>query len=59
MSLPEVKCLIQLQHPNIVKLKEVVRSNESRELFLVFELLATDLHDLIKKKRKRGEHFME
>ena len=29
MSLPEVKCLIQLQHLNIVKLREVLRSNQT------------------------------
>jgi hypothetical protein len=52
MSMPEVKCLIQLQHDNIVKLKEVIRSNQSKELYLVFELLKTDLHDLIKARRK-------
>lgn len=52
MSMAEVKCLIQLQHLNIVKLKEVIRSNFTNELFLIFELLQTDMHDLIKHKRK-------
>jgi serine/threonine protein kinase len=27
MALPEIKCLIQLKHLNIVKLKEVIRSS--------------------------------
>jgi protein kinase len=59
MSLPEVKCLIQLQHLNIVKLKEVIRSNVTEELFLLFELLQTDLHDLVKKRRKSEQGFSE
>ena len=59
MSLPEVKCLIQLQHLNIVKLKEVIRSNRTEELYLLFELLQTDLHDLIKKRRKAEMPFSE
>lgn len=29
------------------------------ELYLVFELLETDLHALIKNKRKRNEQFTE
>lgn len=58
MSLAEVKCLIQLQHLNIVKLKEVIRSDNS-ELYLIFELLQTDMHDFIKKKRKSRDYFDE
>ena len=48
MAMPEVKCLIQLQHINVVKLKEVIRTSKTKELYLVFELLTTDLHELIK-----------
>lgn len=59
MSMPEVKCLVQLQHPNIVKLKEVLRSSHSKELYLVFDLLSTDLHELIKKRRKSENAFKE
>ena len=37
MSLREVKSLRKLNHPCIVKLKEVIREND--ELFFVFEFL--------------------
>ncbi|CDW76604.1 serine threonine-protein kinase mak [Stylonychia lemnae] len=59
MSMNEVKCLIQLQHLNIVKLKEVIRSSYTNELYLIFELLQSDLHELIKKKRKSSDRFTE
>ena len=37
MSLREVKSLRKLNHPSVVKLKEVIREND--ELFFVFEYL--------------------
>lgn len=48
MSLREIKSLRKLTHPNIVKLKEVIRSND--ELHLIFEYLDQNLYDLIKDK---------
>ena len=59
MSMPEIKCLLQLQHLNIVKLREVFWSPKEKELFLVFELLQSDMHDLIKARRKAGNGFSE
>ena len=41
MSLREVKSLRKLNHPCVVKLKEVIREND--ELFFVFEYLVTPL----------------
>ncbi|CAF0883775.1 unnamed protein product [Didymodactylos carnosus] len=38
----EVNVLRELKHPNIVELLEIVRNNE--EIYLVFELMSTDLH---------------
>lgn len=46
MALDEVKSLIQLSHPNIVKLKEVIRHEQM--LNMVFELLEMDLYKLMK-----------
>ncbi|KAL1161547.1 hypothetical protein V6Z11_A07G142100 [Gossypium hirsutum] len=43
MNLREVKALRKLNHPNIVKLKEVVR--ESNELFFIFEYMVRALCD--------------
>ncbi|CAA6659875.1 unnamed protein product [Spirodela intermedia] len=37
MNLREVKCLRKLNHPNIIKLKEIVRENH--ELFFIFEYM--------------------
>lgn len=51
MSNPEVKALIQLQHPNIVKLKEVIRHENI--LYMMFEILDMDLYKLIKKKKEQ------
>ena len=37
MSLREVKSLRKLNHPNVVKLKEVIREND--ELYFIFEFM--------------------
>jgi len=39
-----------LNHPNVVKLKEVIREND--ELFFVFEFLTQNLYQLTKSKQK-------
>ncbi len=57
MDDPEVKALIKLVHPNIVKLKEVIR--QSNTMFIIFELLNEDLSHLIKERRSRKQNFKE
>jgi len=42
MSLREIKSLRKLTHPNLVKLKEVVRAND--ELFFIFEFLDCNVY---------------
>lgn len=54
MQLREVKSLKKLNHPNIVKLKEVIREND--ELFFVFEFMEGNLYEVMKK---RDRHFPE
>ncbi|PPD90488.1 hypothetical protein GOBAR_DD12546 [Gossypium barbadense] len=54
MNLREVKALRKLNHPNIVKLKEVVR--ESNELFFIFEYMEHNLYQIM---RERPEPFSE
>mmetsp|Transcript_13947 Transcript_13947/g.16627 ORF Transcript_13947/g.16627 Transcript_13947/m.16627 type:complete len:464 (+) Transcript_13947:54-1445(+) len=54
MQLREVKSLKKLNHPNVVKLKEVIREND--ELFFVFEFMECNLYELSKK---RDRHFPE
>jgi male germ cell-associated kinase len=46
--------LKKLNHPNIVKLREVIREND--ELFFVFEYMEGNLYELMKK---RDRHFPE
>ncbi len=46
LQLQELKSLKKLNHPNIVKLKEVIREND--ELFFVFEFMDGNLLELIK-----------
>eukprot|EP00899_Mesostigma_viride_P025778 jgi/Mesvir1/6385/Mv12270-RA.1 len=48
MSLREVKSLRKMNHPNIVKLKEVIREND--ELFFVFEFMENNLYHYIKDR---------
>ena len=48
VQLREVKSLKKLNHPNIVKLKEVIRENE--ELFFVFEYMEGNLYELMKSR---------
>jgi male germ cell-associated kinase len=45
MSLREIKVLRRLNHPNVVKLKEVIR--ERNDLFLIFEYVNGTVLDLI------------
>ncbi|XP_065015747.1 cyclin-dependent kinase F-4-like isoform X1 [Musa acuminata AAA Group] len=54
LNLQEVKSLRRLNHPNIIKLKEVIRENDT--LYLVFEYMECNLYQLMKK---RGKPFTE
>ena len=49
-----LQSLKKLNHPNIVKLKEVIREND--ELFLVFEHMDLNIYQLMKERQK---HFPE
>lgn len=52
MSLREIKALRKLNHPNIVKLKEVIRVNN--DLYLVFEYMQQNVYELLKNNRTKG-----
>ncbi|KAK4270181.1 hypothetical protein QN277_023255 [Acacia crassicarpa] len=49
-NLREVKALQKMNHPNIIKLKEVIRENN--ELFFIFEYMDCNLYQLIKDRQK-------
>ncbi|XP_010527274.1 PREDICTED: serine/threonine-protein kinase MHK-like [Tarenaya hassleriana] len=48
MNLREVKALRKLNHPNVIKLKEVVRENN--ELFFIFECMEHNLYQITKER---------
>ncbi|XP_037911803.1 probable serine/threonine-protein kinase DDB_G0268078 isoform X5 [Hermetia illucens] len=54
MNLREVKSLKKLSHANVVKLKEVIRENDT--LYFVFEYMKENLYQMIKD---RDTHFPE
>ncbi|CAE6217952.1 unnamed protein product [Arabidopsis arenosa] len=54
VNLREVKSLSRMNHPNIVKLKEVIRENDI--LYFVFEYMECNLYQLMKDRPK---HFAE
>ncbi|PPR87581.1 hypothetical protein GOBAR_AA33112 [Gossypium barbadense] len=54
VNLREVKSLRRMNHPNIVKLKEVIRENNV--LYFVFEYMECNLYQLMKDREK---HFSE
>ncbi|NWH77244.1 MK15 kinase, partial [Piaya cayana] len=37
------------EHPNIIKLLDVIRAQNDRDIYLIFESMETDLHAVIKK----------
>ncbi|KAD3068477.1 hypothetical protein R6Q59_017507 [Mikania micrantha] len=50
MNLREVKVLRKLNHPNIIKLKEIVRENN--ELFFIFEYMEHNLYHIMKERQR-------
>nr|GLL33274.1 serine/threonine-protein kinase MHK isoform X1 [Ipomoea trifida] len=50
INLREVKSLCKLNHPNIIKLKEIVRENN--ELFFIFEYMEHNLYQTMKERQR-------
>jgi serine/threonine protein kinase len=50
MSLREVKSLRKLRHPNVIKLKEVIRENDY--LHLIFEFMEKNMYECMKDRTK-------
>lgn len=53
LTLREVKVLRKLTHPNVVKLKEVIRQHN--DLFLIFEYVEGTVLDLIRNYQKNRQ----
>ena len=51
MILQEIK-----DHENIVKLKQVIKAENNKDIYLVFEFMETDLHAVIKAKILKKVH---
>ena len=62
-TLREVTLLRQLHHENVIKLKDIMQPPGSsrehfRDVYLVYELMDTDLHQIIRSKQPLSdEHF--
>jgi len=50
MALREVKSLKKLAHPNLIKLREVIREND--DLYFVFEFMEGSLYEMVKNRRQ-------
>lgn len=46
----EIMFLQELDHENIIKLYNVIRADNDRDIYLVFEYMETDLHAVIRAK---------
>ena len=51
MDLREVKSLKKLNHANIVKLKEVIRENDT--LYFIFEFMKENLYQMMKARYEK------
>jgi len=57
-ALREVSLLMDFSHPNIVALKDVIENGNGMQDFrLVFEYSETDLHMVLREKRKQGQQM--
>ena len=57
MSLKELKSLKKLNHPNVTKLKEVVKVND--ELYFVFEFMEKNIYQMYKEAKDSGKTVPE
>jgi hypothetical protein len=57
MNLRELKALRKLVHPNIIKLKEVIRANN--ELCFIFEYISQNIFQLYDEEKKKGQALSE
>lgn len=55
LQLSEVKALRKMNHPNIIKLKEVVRV--INEAYFVFEYIEKDLYKLMTERKEQGRQL--
>ena len=56
-TLREIKCLKKFEHPNIVKLREVILANS--ELFMVFDYLDCNLYQVYTRAKENNRTLTE
>ena len=52
----EIVFLHELNHPNIIKLSNVIKADNEKDLYLVFEYMEADLHNAIGQKILKDAH---
>ena len=48
--------LLQLKHPHIIKLFDIIRAENDKDIYLVFELMDIDLYSLIRENLLTERH---
>ncbi len=57
-ALRETNVLLSLNHPNIVRVKEMVMGSTPDKVYMVMEHFETDLKSLMQNRLKQGDHFI-
>ncbi len=57
-ALRETNVLLSLNHPNIVRVKEMVMGSTPDKIYMVMEHFETDLKSLMHSRLKQGDHFI-
>ncbi len=57
-ALRETNILLSLNHPNIVRVKEMVMGSTPDKVYMVMEHFETDLKSLMQNRLKQGDHFI-
>ncbi len=57
-ALRETNVLLSLNHPNIVRVKEMVMGSTPGKVYMVMEHFETDLKSLMQNRLKQGDHFI-
>ncbi|XP_031472755.1 uncharacterized protein LOC116245238 [Nymphaea colorata] len=53
----EIEILRQLEHPNIIKLYDTIRADNNKDVYLLFEYMEADLHNVIAEGILKDVHI--
>lgn len=53
----EIEILRQLDHPNIIKLHDTIRADNNKDVYLLFEYMEADLHNVIAEGILKDVHI--